>query len=141
LIYYLDSSVLVCMFSGEGRTQSVQEWRAGLKHEDVWVSEWNIAEFYSAMSFKRRTAQMSVGQRMAAEELFEGYLKLYPSVFTISSQHFRRAAAIAGRDDINIRAADALHLAVAEAQGATICTLDKKMHHAAEILEISCLFP
>jgi predicted nucleic acid-binding protein len=138
---YLDSSVLVCLFSNEDRTQAIQAWREELKSEDMRVSDWNIAEFSSAMSFKRRTAQMSVEQRQHAEALFQSYLKNYPKVLSVSSANFRRAATIAGRDDINIRAADALHLAIAEAQGAKLCTLDKKMHEAATILDIDCLMP
>ncbi|MDB5551065.1 MAG: VapC toxin family domain ribonuclease [Rhizobium sp.] len=140
-MFYLDSSILVCLFSNEARTRDVQTWREERKNEVVWVSDWNITEFHSAMSFKRRTAQMSVEQRRDAEVLFKACLKLYPDVLNISSAHFRRAATIAGREDINIRAADALHLAIVEASGATICTLDNKMHHAAGVLEIACLAP
>ena len=140
-MFYLDSSVLVCMFSNEARTRSMQDWRAKLPGESVWISEWNIAEFHSAMSLKRRTAQMTVMERHRAEMLFEAYLKLYPNIFSVVSAHFRRAAAIAAREDINIRAPDALHLAVAEANGATVCTLDNKMHQAAEVLQIDCLIP
>lgn len=140
-MFYLDSSVLVCMFSNEDRTRDVQAWRAEINDEFVWISDWNITEFHSAMSFKRRTAQMSAEQRRNAEALFDAYLKLYPTVQQITSAHFQRAASIAGREDINIRAADALHLAVAEANGATMCTLDNKMDHAARVLEIACLIP
>ena len=140
-MFYLDSSVLVCMFSSENRTYAIQAWREELKSEDLRISDWNIAEFYSAMSFKRRTGQMSAEQRQHAEALFQSYLKNYPKVLPISSADFRRAATIAGRDDINIRAADALHLAVSEAQGAKLCTLDKKMCDAAGVLKIDCLMP
>jgi predicted nucleic acid-binding protein len=138
---YLDSSVLVCLFSSEDRTHAIQAWREELRCEDMRMSEWNVTEFYSAMSFKRRTAQMSVEQRHHAEALFRNYLKNYPAVLAVSTANFRRAATIAGRDDINIRAADALHLAIAEKYRAKLCTLDKKMHEAAGTLEIDCLVP
>lgn len=140
-MYYLDSSVLVCMFSNEARTRDAQAWGETLENEDVWISDWNLTEFNSAMSFKRRTAQMSLMQRQEAEALFAAYLKRFPNILKISTAHFRRAAEIAGREDINIRAADALHLALAEDHGATVCTLDNKMHHAAVVLDIACLIP
>ena len=59
----------------------------------------------------------------------------------VSTVNFRRASAISGRDDINIRAPDALHLAIAEAHSATICTLDMKMYQAADAVGIARLMP
>jgi predicted nucleic acid-binding protein len=140
-MFYLDTSVLVCMFSNEMRTREVQAWRATLRDDDVWISDWTLTEFSSAMSFKRRTAQMSLVQRQDAEDLFAAYIKRFPHVVKVSTFNFHRAAEIAGREDINIRAADALHLAIAEANGATVCTLDNRMQRAAGLLEIACLAP
>jgi len=93
------------------------------------------------MSFKRRTGQLSGDQRKRAEPVFRSYVDLYFKVVPVTSPHFHRAAEIVGHEDINIRAADALHLAVAEANGATVCTLDYKMHNAANVLEIGSLAP
>jgi hypothetical protein len=140
-MFYLDSSVLVSLFSNEAYTPVVRAWHAGLDPEEVFLSVWNIPEFYSAMSFKRRTDQMSAEQRAAAEQLFEAYRKNYPNTLDVSIENFHRAALIAGREDINIRAADALHLAIAETNEATICTLDRKMHEAAKALGLDCLIP
>jgi uncharacterized protein len=140
-MFYLDSSILVCMFSNETRTREIQAWRAGLDGGSVWLSDWNLTEFSSAMSFKRRTAQISPKQRENAEALFQAYLRLYPGLLPVRSEHFRHAASIAGREDINVRAADALHLAIAMESNATICTLDIKMHQAAGILKIASLKP
>jgi predicted nucleic acid-binding protein len=84
---------------------------------------------------------MSLGQRENAEALLDAYLRLYPKILPVRSQHLRHAASIAGREDINVRAADALHLAIAKESEATICTLDLKMHQAAGILKIAALKP
>lgn len=138
---YFDSSIIVSMLSSEARTEELLSWFSELEPGNLYASHWNITEFHSAMSFKIRTAQINSEQRQSAERLFGAYLADYFQMLAISPQNFRRAAEIAGRDDINIRAADALHLAVAEASGVTICTLDKKMHHAAGMLEIACLIP
>ena len=140
-MFYLDSSVLVCLFSNEARTREIQISRAALEGERVWLSDWNLTEFSSAMSFKRRTAQISAEQRLNAEALLDVYLRLYPGILAVRSEHFRYAASIAGREDINIRAADALHLAIAKESNATLCTLDAKMHQAAAILNIDSLKP
>lgn len=140
-MFYLDSSVLVALFSNESHTTVVRTWHATLEPSTVWLSVWNIPEFYSAMSFKRRTAQMSAEQRATAERLFKDYRLDYPNILPAVTRHFQRAATIAGREDINIRAADALHLAIAEANNATLCTLDKKMSEAAKAIDIECFMP
>jgi predicted nucleic acid-binding protein len=138
---YFDSSLVVSLLSSEMRTEELQSWFSGLDADRLCMSDWNITEFQSAMSFKRRTNQISAQERQQAEAVFNRYIEDYFGVLRVTSRHFIRAAEIAGRDDINIRAADALHLAVAEAHSAMICTLDRKMQQAAGVLPISCLMP
>ena len=138
---YFDSSLIVSLLSSELRTHDLQQWFSGLDPESLYLSEWVLTEFQSAMSFKRRTGQLSFDQRERAEKLFRSYVGAYFKVLKVDTAHFRRAAIIAGREDINLRAADALHLAVAEVYGATMCTLDNKMRHAADVLEIAALTP
>ena len=138
---YFDSSLVVSLMSSEVRTAELQQWFSGLDPGGLCLSDWVRTEFYSAMSLKRRPGQLSVDQRRRAELVFNRYAGAYFKTLKIPSAHCRRAASIAGREDINIRAADALHLAIAEANGTTICTLDNKMHHAAAVLKIACLVP
>lgn len=138
---YFDSSLVVSLLSNELRTESLQQWFSGLDPTELCISEWNLAEFRSAMSFKRRTQQMTIDQRQRAEAVFQHYVGSYFKLLPVTSFDFRRAAEIADREDINIRAADALHLAVAEAHGATLCTLDKKMYVAAGVLSMHRLVP
>jgi hypothetical protein len=45
--------------------------------------------------------------------------------------HFQVAAHYADRHDLTLRAADALHLAVCAAHGATLVTLDRRFAEAA----------
>jgi predicted nucleic acid-binding protein len=138
---YFDSSVLVCLLSSEARTEALQTWFSEQDANELHVSDWNISEFYSAMAFKKRTQQMTAEQRFGAEKVFETYLKRYFKTLPVPSACFRRAAEIVSREDLNLRAPDALHLAIVDASGMTICTLDKKMYEAASILEIDCLMP
>jgi predicted nucleic acid-binding protein len=138
---YFDSSLIVSLLSSEVRTESLQLWFSKLDGSELYISAWNITEFQSAMSFKRRTGQITAEQRQRAEAVFHQYVNDYFKLLAVTSADFHHAAAIAGRDDINIRASDALHLAIVEAWDATICTLDKKMHQAAGVLKISCLVP
>ncbi|MDB5523315.1 MAG: PilT protein-like protein [Rhizobium sp.] len=138
---YFDSSVLVCLLSSETRTEALQAWFSKQDADELHVSDWNVSEFYSAMAFKKRTQQVTAEQRLGAEQVFEAYLRRYFKTLPVPSACFRRAAEIVRREDVNLRAPDALHLAIVEANGMKLCTLDKKMHEAAGILEIDCLMP
>ena len=140
-MHYFDTSVIVSVFSNETRTLELQEWFTRLDVNSLQLSDWTLTEFSSAISFKRRTNQLTSLQIERAKSLFDFYVDNFFQMVTIKSSDFRRAGEIAGRDDINIRAADALHLAVAETRGVTICTLDKKMHQAAIALSVPCVVP
>lgn len=138
---YFDTSLLVSMLSSESRTPDLQRWFSTLNDDLLCLSDWAFTEFQSAMSFKRRTGQLTPAQRERAELIFQRYVDSYFRILPVRSFHFHRAAHIAGREDINLRAADALHLAVGEAHHATICTLDHKMLHAAKNLGVRTIAP
>jgi predicted nucleic acid-binding protein len=53
------------------------------------------------------------------------------TVVPITREHFLAAALLVDQYDIGLRAGDALHVAIAAALGATICTLDKRLSDAA----------
>jgi predicted nucleic acid-binding protein len=138
---YFDSSLLVSLLSSEPRTAELQKWFSTRDPERLCLSEWSITEFQSAMSFKRRTGQLSAHQRVLSELVFKHYVESYFRIVHVRSQNFHRAAEIAGREDINLRAPDALHLAIAECLPSTVCTLDSNMHRAALVLEIDSVIP
>ena len=138
---YFDTSLLVAMLSSEPRTPELQLWFSALDPENLCLSEWALTEFQSAMAFKRRTGQLTPDQRERAELIFQRYVGSYFKILPVRSLHFYRAADIAGQEDINLRAADALHLAVGESHHAVMCTLDKRMLHAANILGVQTIAP
>ena len=59
------------------------------------------------------------------------------TVVPIGRSHFATAARFVGQFSLGLRAADALHVAVAAEYGATLCTLDKRLAEAATILAVS----
>jgi hypothetical protein len=52
----------------------------------------------------------------------------------VTGQHFRTAARFVDRHELRLRAGDALHLAVASEQGATLVTRDKTLAAAGPAL-------
>jgi uncharacterized protein len=49
----------------------------------------------------------------------------------VEREDFRVAARLADQSELNLRAGDALHLAICANHGASLCTLDRRLAEAA----------
>jgi predicted nucleic acid-binding protein len=58
-------------------------------------------------------------------------------MISVATEHFRAAAKFAGEHKLGLRAADALQLAVAGEQDATLCTMDKRLAAAGKTLGVA----
>ncbi len=77
------------------------------------------------MTLEMRTVSQSDFVDLASNSL---------TILDIRPRHFRAAANLSDNIALGIRAPDALHLAVAVDNGATLCTLDKKLAAGAAAL-------
>jgi predicted nucleic acid-binding protein len=101
------------------------------------VSDWGVTEFASALSVKIRLKQLNLENRAKAVSLFAQLKAGSLAMVSINRDHFVTAARFADQHGVGLRAGDALHVAVAADQGATICTLDKRLAEAATALGVS----
>ncbi len=136
---YLDTSVLVAALTSEPRTSEVLSWLAVQNVDMLAISEWVSTEFSSALSIKVRTGQISEPDR---RKILSTYSKLVADslrMLPISGTEFRVASSFADRHELGLRAGDALHIAIALAHGATICTLDRVLANAASALAVDAI--
>lgn len=122
---YVDTSVLVALFTREEKSAAVSAWY-GASGEELVTAVWCVTEFASALGIKRRTGQMDEEQAREAWRQFErlcaGDLRLLP----LEPPAFHRAAALTLDAASGLRAGDALHLAAALEVGAKrLATLDE----------------
>ena len=127
---YLDTSVLVSALTPEALTKNVQAWLARNQEEDFLVSHWVIAEVHSALALKVRTGRLSLADRKPVLREFE-LMRKQLSICDVDREHFSTAAEILDQHKLGLRAGDALHLAIAADQDATLATLDVTLFEAA----------
>jgi predicted nucleic acid-binding protein len=138
---YLDTSVLVTALTNELATQSLQDWLEAQEASSLHISCWVETEFSSALAMKVRTGRMTPEMRAVSLSDFAFLRKYTLTMIAIKQSHFLAAAKLADNFALGLRAADALHLAVAMDAGATLCTLDRKLADAASAVGAKVCMP
>jgi predicted nucleic acid-binding protein len=136
---YLDTSLLVSALTNDEETEAVQEWLARQDARELTISDWVVTEFSSALSIKLRTGQLATEHRAAALATLTRLAAETFRVLAVERPSFRAAARLADQHALNLRAGDALHLAVCADHGATLCTLDRRLGEAGPLVGVETL--
>jgi predicted nucleic acid-binding protein len=131
---YVDTSALVPLFIREPKSEAIIAWLES-SGERLAISEWSLVEFASAAAIKVRTGQAVANLVKQATTRIHEFAHKHCMVAVPGREEFRRAAKLTGDDTLNLRAGDALHLAIAvrlSAQG--ILCLDDAMIESAKSL-------
>jgi len=139
LSIYLDTSILVALWSIEPMTFAAQNWMSQQRTEKLTISRWCITEFSAAMAGKLQIGSITEFERAEALSAFGSAVRGSFSVLEVDQQAFQRAAIFANQANLRVRSGDALHLAVAAGEGLAIVTFDQRMQAAAKALGIGVI--
>lgn len=101
------------------------------------MSWWTVAEFHGVLGIKLRAGAISALLRADLLAAFDVLVRDHMECWPLLPGDFHDAAAFCDEPSMNLRAADALHLAVARRHKATLVSLDAGMLKAARKLKIA----
>jgi predicted nucleic acid-binding protein len=130
---YVDTCVLLAVLTPEVHSPTATAFLAEAL-VPLAISSWSVTELHSALGLKVRTKALSQVQAEAVLHGFERSLAPGLLVLEPEAQDFRNANACLRGWTTTLRAADALHLAIASGRGASLCSLDGPFVAAAQQL-------
>ena len=123
---YFDTSFLVALIVEDPHSDRANAFLRDQQPE-IGVSDFAATEFAAVIARQVRMGMTKAEAAKATFADFDAWLYLFAESAETSSQDVRSAAAFIRRLDLNLRAPDALHIAIAQRIGATLATFDERM--------------
>jgi uncharacterized protein len=130
---YLDTSLLVSANTNEPESQHVLSWLEAVADQQMAISFWTEPEYASALGIKVRNNSLDPKSKAIAQKIFRNQVETVFRMLPVRRTDFARAAEMVTAVD-RLRPPDALHLAVAAAHDAILCTLDRDQAEAGSRL-------
>ena len=132
---YLDTSVLVALFTDDPFSGRADQLLG--QSNDFLVGDYAAAEFASSIARHARMGELTVPEARMVFANFDSWMRGAVTAVETASSDIRAAEGFLRRLDLTLRAGDALHIAVAQRNGADLATFDVKMSASAGLLGVS----
>lgn len=136
---YLDASAVVSALTSEIRTRAVQGWIGNQSPDELAISEWVSTEVAAALARKVRSGHLPAHEQPSAWSAYRRMISQGLETLPIRMAHFSLATEMTAEPELNLRAGDALHLAIARDHGASVLTLDEAMFEAGRLLGLDMI--
>jgi uncharacterized protein len=126
----------VASLARERHTDAALAWFKRQPPGSLAISPWVVTEVAGALSQKSRAREIDESHRLVLRRTWDALITSSLGPIAIEDRHFTRATEFLDQPGINLRAGDALHLAIAAENRLAIATLDRRMGDAALLLGI-----
>jgi len=133
---YVDTCVLVSLFHNDSGYPPAEAWLTQVNDRDLWISHWVLLEFASATALRQRRGALETSRIEALQVALEQFCNERLGMLEPRGEDFLLARSLV-QDwaSSGLRAADALHLAVAHRHGLTLVSADQTLVAAARQLQ------
>lgn len=130
--FYTDTSSLPPYFTRESGSERAEAFFTNLpKNGKLALSHWTLTEFHSAIAQKVRNGYLPAEQQAAVLARFNAVVDAEFECWGVQAADYAEAAILTNQFKLRLCASDALHLAIAKRQHATLVTLDDAQLEAA----------
>ena len=132
---YFDTSFLAPLVLPEAASETVAEVVMTLQEDELAVSHWTRVEFASLLARKVRTRELEIAEAHEVRAHFEQIVEKSFTVLLPNRDDYDQARNWLSQFNTSLKAADALHLAIAMNCSANmVYSLDKLMIKAGKTL-------
>jgi hypothetical protein len=136
LSFYLDASALVAMFTDDPFSARVDLFLENNQSKLI-VSDFAGAELASTVARHFRNKQIAVAMARNIFAKFDTWAAEATERAETTTEDVALAETMLRRLDLNLRAPDAIHIALSQRLGATLVTFDEKMAASARTLQLA----
>ena len=134
MVRYADTCVLLSLFFRDSGTPAALSWLAARGNDQIATSHWALTEFVSAAGIMARRGGLSAELHREGIARFRRFSAARLTLERPEAADFERAAIWLENFPSDLRAGDALHLAVCARLGTILCTADDALAGAASVL-------
>jgi predicted nucleic acid-binding protein len=135
LTVYLDASVLVGLLTEDALSEAAHAVAARISHLNLATSDLGQLEFTSAIARQKRMKTIAEDGARRNLRALDDFRSL-ADVFLITHADVASATGFISRLDLNLRPADAIHIALCRRLGLTLWTFDEGMAGSARALGV-----
>ena len=137
---YPDTCVLVSLFHGDSGYAAAESWLAAALLQQIWISHWVVLEFAQATAARLRRGELPATKAAALQPAFEAFRQERLALLEPCGRDFLLARDWLQSDSVSgLRAADALHLALAQRQGLRLVSADHALVRGAQQLGLEAM--
>jgi predicted nucleic acid-binding protein len=134
---YVDTCVLVSLFHGDSGYGAAEAWLRSASNHELWISHWVLLEFASATAVRLRRGDLAAAKAAALQATLETFRQERLAMLEPRGEDFLLARHwIESNIAEGLRAADGLHLALAQRRNLCLISADQLLVSAAHRLGI-----